>query len=64
MSKFCESLKRLYLAGSVTVEKLDQLKTDGKISEDEYSYIVSEQPADDSSDLQTFYDAVTQEVGL
>ena len=39
MSTFVESLKRLYIAGRITVEKLDGLLTDGKITQEEYDYI-------------------------
>ena len=42
MSVFIESLKRLYKAGKVTVEKLDTLKTEEKISQEEYDYIAAQ----------------------
>lgn len=41
MSTLVESLKRLYLAGKVAIEKLSTMKADGKLSEDEYNYIIS-----------------------
>lgn len=40
MSKLVESLKRLYVAGSVEVGKLDSMVVDGKITKEEYDYIV------------------------
>jgi hypothetical protein len=42
MSTLVESLKRLYLKGSVTVGKLDTILADGKITQEEYSYIIAE----------------------
>lgn len=39
MSTFVESLKRLYAAGRITVERLDELPANGKISQEEYDYI-------------------------
>lgn len=41
MSKFVESLKRLYSASRVNVVKLDELKTNGKITQEEYNHILS-----------------------
>lgn len=65
MSTFVESLKRLYEQGKITTDRLAELQTTGKITADEYEYITAEasQPSNDS-DLQAFYDAVTQEVGV
>lgn len=42
-SFYVKGLKGLYKKGNpnVTLEKLDSMKTDGKITEDEYNYIVS-----------------------
>jgi len=40
MSIFIESLKRLYAAQSLTLEKLQGLKDNGKVTQDEYDYIV------------------------
>lgn len=40
MRPFVESLKRLYRAGRITIEKLDTFLADGKINEEEYQYII------------------------
>ena len=40
MGMLVESLKRLYAAGKVTSEKLESMVSEGKITQDEYSYIV------------------------
>jgi hypothetical protein len=40
MSIFVESLKRLYTAQSLTLEKLQGLKDRDKVTQDEYDYIV------------------------
>lgn len=65
MSNFVDSLKRLYAAGKITDEKVAELQSNGKITEKEYAYITAEKPSSgDDSDLQAFYDAVTQEVGV
>jgi hypothetical protein len=39
MSMFTDSLKRLYDAGRISLEKLQTLLSDGKISQEEYDYI-------------------------
>ena len=39
MRTLVESLKRLYSAGRLTTEKLDDLLLEGKIMEAEYAYI-------------------------
>lgn len=41
MSTFVESLRRLYVAGSVTLTKLNELLTAGKITQVEYDYITA-----------------------
>jgi hypothetical protein len=41
MSIFADSLRRLYRAGRVLIEKLNSLRTDGKLTEDEYTYITT-----------------------
>lgn len=41
MSILVESLKRLYSQDKVTLAKLDSMLTDGKITQEEYDYIVS-----------------------
>ena len=41
MSTLVESLKRLYAAGRITIEKLDSMLADGKISQEEYDYITA-----------------------
>lgn len=65
MSTFVESLKRLYEQNKITTDRLTELQTAEKITAEEYAYITAEasQPSSDS-DLQAFYDAVTQEVGV
>ena len=40
MSRFVESLKRLYKAGKVSEEKLDEMLAEGKITEEELNYII------------------------
>ncbi len=40
-STLVESLKRLHAADKVTLEKLNDLKTREKISQEEYEYIIS-----------------------
>jgi len=40
MSTFVESLKRLYLAGKITGTKIDELLTEGKLTQEEHDYIV------------------------
>lgn len=40
MSAFVESLKRLYKAGRVTMAKLNSLLAEGKITKEEYDYII------------------------
>jgi hypothetical protein len=39
MSPFVESLKRLYQANKISLEKLDNLLYINKISQEEYNYI-------------------------
>ena len=63
MSKFVESLQRLYATGKVTDDKLQELLSSKKINEEEYAFITAVQPSGDS-DLQIFYDEVTKEVGV
>lgn len=41
MSKFVESLKRNYSKKFITLEYLDYLLTEGKITQEEYDYITS-----------------------
>jgi hypothetical protein len=40
MSPFILSLKRLYDANRLTMTKLDDLLTAGKVSQEEYEYII------------------------
>lgn len=42
MSRKVESLKRLYKAGRMTAERLQQLKNVGEITQIEYKYIIVE----------------------
>ena len=41
MSTLVESLKRLYENGKVTNEKLAAMQTEGKITAEEWQYIIS-----------------------
>lgn len=41
MSPFVESLKRLYQANRISIEKLNSLLNEVKISQTEYNYICS-----------------------
>lgn len=40
MTVFVKSLKRLYTSGKVTEEKLEAMLESGKISNEEYAFIV------------------------
>ena len=42
MRTFVLSLRRLYMKQSITKEKLDGLLDEGKITQDEYDYIIAE----------------------
>lgn len=42
MSTLVESLKRLYGLGRVTIEKLNTLLADSKITQEEYDYITAQ----------------------
>jgi len=42
MRTLVESLKRLYQKGSITIEKLNDMKDSGKITLEEYDYIINE----------------------
>lgn len=39
MSQFAQSIKRLYLAGRITLDKVKALVADGKITTAEYDWI-------------------------
>ncbi len=41
MSQFVESLRRLYNAKKVNKDKLDELLSSNKITQQEYDYIIS-----------------------
>jgi hypothetical protein len=41
MSTLAESLKRLYSQGKITIEKLDTMKADGNVTQEEYDYITT-----------------------
>lgn len=41
-SEFIESLKRLFSNGNIAIFKLEQLKKNGKISEEEFEYITQD----------------------
>ena len=40
MRTFVESLRRLYKANRITIEKLQAFLSEGKINEEEYAYII------------------------
>ncbi len=40
MRPFVESLRRLYIAGRITIQKLESFLAEGKINDAEYAYIV------------------------
>lgn len=40
MRTFVESLRRLYRQHRITIEKLQQFLAEGKISQEEYDYII------------------------
>lgn len=40
MRALVESLRRLYKSGKITAEKVAELLTEGKITEEEYEYII------------------------
>jgi len=40
-SKFVESVRRLYRAGKITLDKVKELLANGKITPEEYDYIVA-----------------------
>lgn len=42
MSPFVEALKRAYKNGVLTIEKIDNLLREGKISQEEYQYILQQ----------------------
>ena len=41
MSRFVESLRRLYRRGKITEEKVAELLGEGKITQEEYDFIMS-----------------------
>ena len=41
MRTFVESLRRLYKANRITIEKLQAFLSEGKISQEEYDYIIA-----------------------
>lgn len=45
MSQFAQSIKRLYLAGRVSLDKVKALLADGKLTTAEYGYVVSSHEA-------------------
>lgn len=42
MSTFVKSLQRLYKNGRITKEKVESYKESGKITEEEYAFIIGE----------------------
>lgn len=66
MTTFINSLRRLYLKGDVTDEKLDSLEIAGKITADEKAYIKEgggPSPDPDLEGLRTFHSEVMGMVG-
>lgn len=43
MNDFIESLKRLYFRNKITNQKLNDMLTNKKLSNEEYKYIISKQ---------------------
>lgn len=43
MNQFVESLRRLYIAGSINAQKIEDLFAANKINQQEYDYIISAQ---------------------
>lgn len=41
MSTLVESLRRLYVGGKVTLEKIDTMLAEGKLTQEEYNYIIT-----------------------
>lgn len=41
MSRFVNSLKRLYKNNRITSDRISELLSDGRITQEEYEYIVS-----------------------
>ncbi|MDD3137679.1 MAG: XkdX family protein [Lachnospiraceae bacterium] len=42
MGTLVNSLKRLYTAGSIKIDKINELLQSGKINQEEYDYIIGE----------------------
>lgn len=42
MSTLAQSLRRLYKSGQVTLEKIESMLVEGKITQDEFDYIVAD----------------------
>lgn len=55
MSTLIESLRRLFLLGKITADKLQQMQEDGKITADELTYITAAEPSGELAELQQYY---------
>ena len=56
MSTLIESLRRLFLLGKITADKLlQQMQADGKITADELTYITAAEPSGELAELQQYY---------
>ena len=56
MRAHIEPFKRLYQAGKLINEQLQQRLTGGKITDEEYQYIIADTPAPGTDDYKTYYD--------
>ena len=57
MRAHIEPFKRLYQAGKLTDEQLHQRLTDGKITDEEYQYIIEgSTPSPRTDDYKTYYE--------
>lgn len=57
MSDFVKALRTLYIQKRVTLEKIEQFKTDGKITQEEYETIIA-----DVEDYETAYKIVRGDI--
>lgn len=54
MSSLVESLKRLY-PDKISLEKLEQMNTNGKLTDEEFTYITTDQHSE-LDDYKTYYE--------
>ena len=55
MSTLIESLRRLFLLGKITADKLQQMQANGKITADELTYVTAAEPSGELEELQQYY---------